>query len=58
MERRQDSEWTSGANLVARSEFHLWGIDHHRADTEIRERVYLSAEDIRRFAAAFAAEDC
>ncbi len=58
MEHRQNGELIPGGATAARSEIHIWGIDHHRADTEIRERVYLSAEGIRRFAAAFAAEDC
>ncbi len=35
----------------------LWGIDHHRAPTEVRERVHLADERLEDFYAALRRED-
>ena len=40
------------------TELHLFGIDHHRASTRVRESAYLESDQIRRFQKAFAAEQC
>ncbi len=42
----------------AATTLHLWGIDFHHANTETREAVYLTPDQIRRFQEAFAAEEC
>jgi len=40
------------------TELHLFGIDHHRASTRVREAAYLEPDQIRRFQKSFAAEQC
>lgn len=37
---------------------HLWGIDHHAANTDVRAAAYFDDERTRRFLQAFTAEKC
>ncbi len=40
------------------TDLHMWGVDHRTASTEVRERAYLSPDEVRIFQEAFARQAC
>lgn len=56
--RAENKVCMSRSNPARLTDLHMWGIDFHRAPTDVREKVYLDPERINAFQRAFVRESC